>query len=68
MALTDAWLTDNQPKVEWLIDADCGETLDDQPFFKTVRDSARKVNPDSVVEGICCHTDMGGSVMSVYLR
>ena len=59
VALTDAWLTDNQPKVEWLIDADCGETLDDQPFFKTVRDSARKVNPDSVVEGICCHTDMG---------
>lgn len=59
VALTDAWLTDHQPKVEWLIDADCGETLDDQPFFKTVRDSARKVNPDSIVEGICCHTDMG---------
>lgn len=59
VALTDPWLKDNQPTIEWLIDADCGETLDDQPFFQTVCESAKEVNPESVVEGICCHTDMG---------
>lgn len=59
VAMTDPWLRENPPRIEWLIDADCGETLDDQPFFKTVRDSSREVHPDSVVEGICCHTDMG---------
>ena len=57
--MTDPWLRDNVPKIEWLIDADCGETLDDQPFFQTVRDSAQEVNSQSKVEGICCHTDMG---------
>ena len=59
VAMTDPWLRDNVPKIEWLIDADCGETLDDQPFFQTVRDSAQEVNSQSKVEGICCHTDMG---------
>ena len=59
VAMTDPWLRENPPKIEWLIDADCGETLDDQPFFKTVRDSSREVNPESIVEGICCHIDMG---------
>lgn len=59
VAQTDPWLRENPPKIEWLIDADCGETLDDQPFFKTIRDSAQEIHPDSDVEGICCHTDMG---------
>lgn len=59
VAKTDPWLRENPPRIEWMIDADCGETLDDQPFFKTVRDSSREVHPDSAVEGICCHTDMG---------
>ena len=59
VAMTDPWLRENPPRIEWLIDADCGETLDDQPFFQTVRDSAREINPGSEVEGICCHTDMG---------
>lgn len=59
VAMTDPWLKDHVPQIEWLIDADCGETLDDQPYFQTVRDSAKEVNPSSKVEGICCHTDMG---------
>lgn len=59
IAQTDEWLKENPPYIEWLIDADCGETLDDQPFFQTVRDTAVEVNPTSTVEGICCHTDMG---------
>lgn len=59
VAQTDDWLRENPPHIEWIVDADCGETLDDQPFFQTVRDTAIRMNPDSIVEGICCHTDMG---------
>ncbi len=59
VALTDDWLTENPPYIEWIVDADCGETLDDQPFFKVVRDTAVNVEQLSKVEGICCHTDMG---------
>lgn len=59
VAKTDPWLKEHVPQIEWLIDADCGETADDQPFFQTIRDSAQEVNPGSTVEGICCHTDMG---------
>ena len=56
-------------KVEWLIDAQTVEKHWMTSRFSRQCDSARKVNPDSIVEGICCHTDMGvGSVMSVYLR
>ena len=59
VAMTDDWLKENPPHIEWLIDADCGETLDDQPFFQTAVDSARQVHPESEIEGIGFHTDMG---------
>ena len=59
VAQTDPWLRENPPHIEWLVDADCGETLDDQPFFQTVVKSAQSVNPESVIEGIGFHTDMG---------
>lgn len=59
VAQTDDWLRENPPYIEWIVDADCGETLDDQPFFQVVRDTALGMNEDSKVEGICCHTDMG---------
>ena len=58
-AQADDWLKENPPIVTWIVDADCGETLDDQPFFHVVWESAKKTNPKSLVEGICCHTDMG---------
>ena len=59
VAQTDDWLKENPPHIEWLIDADCGETLDDQPFFQQVVKSAREVHPQSGIEGIGFHTDMG---------
>lgn len=59
VAQTDDWLRENPPHIEWLIDADCGETLDDQPFFRQVVKSAREVHPESGIEGIGFHTDMG---------
>ena len=59
VAKTDDWLREHPPCIEWIVDADCGETLDSEPFFQQVRDSVFRVNPASKVEGICCHTDMG---------
>lgn len=59
VALTDPWLTENPPQIEWLIDADCGETKEDEAFFQTAVSSTQEVNKESIVEGICCHTDMG---------
>jgi len=59
VAQTDDWLKENPPHIEWLIDADCGETLDDQPFFRQAVESARQVHPESGIEGIGFHTDMG---------
>ncbi len=59
VAETDDWLRENPPHIEWLIDADCGETLDDQPFFRQTVKSAREVHPESDIEGIGFHTDMG---------
>lgn len=59
VAETDDWLRENPPHIEWLIDADCGETLDDQPFFRQTVKSAREVHPESGIEGIGFHTDMG---------
>lgn len=59
VAQTDDWLRENPPYIEWLIDADCGETLDDQPFFKQVVESTHQVRPESDIEGIGFHTDMG---------
>lgn len=59
VAATDDWLRENPPHIEWLIDADCGETLDDQPFFQSVVRCAQQVHPQSGIEGIGFHTDMG---------
>lgn len=59
VAETDPWLQENPPHIEWMIDADCGETLDDQPFFQQVVKSAREIHPSSEIEGIGFHTDMG---------
>ena len=59
VAQTDPWLRENPPHIEWLIDADCGETLDNEPFFQQAVKSAQEINPSSVIEGIGFHTDMG---------
>lgn len=59
VAETDAWLRENPPEVEWLVDADCGEIAGDHPFVTLCAESLRAVGVDPVVEGTCCHTDMG---------
>ena len=59
VAQTEEWLRGNPPEIEWLIDADCGETPVSHPFVKTFDKSIRMVKGEPEIEGIGFHTDMG---------
>ena len=59
VAQTEDWLRENPPKIEWLIDADCGETPVGHPFVQTLLKVTDEVRKTSEVEGIGFHTDMG---------
>jgi acetylornithine deacetylase len=59
VAETESWLRENPPKIEWLIDADCGETPADDPFVELMAVSTQTVKDDVEIEGISFHTDMG---------
>jgi acetylornithine deacetylase len=59
VAATDPWLRDHPPQVEWLIDADCGETPADHPFVQTCRGGLEALGYNPVIEGVSAHTDMG---------
>ncbi|MHB8062653.1 MAG: ArgE/DapE family deacylase [Ruminiclostridium sp.] len=59
VAKTDSWLSQNIPEIEWLVDADCGETSYDNEFVQTFEKSFVQSGEEVKVEGICCHTDMG---------
>lgn len=59
IALTDPWLKENPPRIEWMIDADCGETSADHPFVQTFQRTMTHIGEPVTVEGICSHTDMG---------
>lgn len=59
VAQTDPWLSENPPHIEWLIDADCGETPADHPFVQTCLSSLAAVGADARIEGVSAHTDMG---------
>jgi len=56
---TEGWLRENPPEIEWLIDADCGETPVDHPFVKIVYASINIIKGNAEIEGIGFHTDMG---------
>lgn len=56
---TDEWLSQNPPEVEWLVDADCGETPADDPFVQASMDASREIGLSGKLEGITSHTDMG---------
>jgi acetylornithine deacetylase len=59
IAQTEPWLRENQPVIEWLIDADCAETPADHPFVQTIGEGLKKVTGKATLEGIGFHTDMG---------
>ena len=53
------WLRAHPPAIEWLVDADCGETPGDHPLPRFLYDAARATGTPSRMEGMCSHTDMG---------
>jgi acetylornithine deacetylase len=59
IAQTDPWLIENPPKLEWLIDADCGETAADHPFVQVCANSLEAIGYPPALEGVSAHTDMG---------
>ncbi|MCG8481148.1 MAG: ArgE/DapE family deacylase [Spirochaetales bacterium] len=59
VAQSDPWLVENAPTVEWLVDADCGETPSEDPFVEAAVAASREVHLSGRLEGITSHTDMG---------
>jgi acetylornithine deacetylase len=59
VAGTDQWLKENPPTVEWLVDADCGETPADDPFVQQCVESSLYAGLSGRLEGVTAHTDMG---------
>lgn len=59
VAKTDPYLAANPPRIEWILDADCGETQDTEEFFGVAKSSMEELAPGAIVEGNCAHTDMG---------
>jgi acetylornithine deacetylase len=59
VAETESWLRENPPKIEWLIDADCGETPADEPFVQMCLSNLGFVNKPEIIQGASSHTDIG---------
>ncbi|GAA4390602.1 M20/M25/M40 family metallo-hydrolase [Tsukamurella soli] len=55
----DEWLRQHPPTVRWLVDADCGETADDDPVVTRTLAAAKSVGIGSALEGCMSHVDMG---------
>jgi acetylornithine deacetylase len=53
------WLREHPPEVDWLVDADCGETPADNPLVELTRRAAEAAGAPGILEGISSHTDMG---------
>jgi acetylornithine deacetylase len=53
------WLREHPPQIEWLVDADCGETPSDHRLSQLVHGAARAAGAESRLEGMSSHTDMG---------
>jgi len=59
VAQSEEWLRENPPKIEWLIDADCGETPVSDPFVQINLENLQKHKINEIIEGVCAHTDLG---------
>ena len=56
---SDSWLQRHPPRIEWLVDADCGETPQGHPLVNSVHTALVSTGHESIIEGIHSHTDMG---------
>ncbi len=59
VAATEPWLVEHPPVIEWMIDADCGETPVEDEFVQTGIQEIRKLGHEPVIEGVSAHTDIG---------
>lgn len=59
VAETDEWLSINRPTVEWMVDANCGETDSNHEFVKIISKAAKDIYSESTLEGLLSHSDMG---------
>jgi len=59
VAQTEPWLREHAPKIEWMVDADCGETPVEHEFVQMGIEEIQKIGRAVVVEGVCAHTDIG---------
>lgn len=59
VAMTEPWLREHPPVLEWLIDADCGETPVEHPFVQSVLNDMELSGLPRTIEGACAHTDIG---------
>ncbi len=59
VAMTEPWLREHPPVLEWLIDADCGETPVEHPFVQSVLNDLELSGLPRTIEGACAHTDIG---------
>jgi acetylornithine deacetylase len=59
VAMTEPWLREHPPVLEWLIDADCGETPVEHPFVQSVLKDMELSGLPRTIEGACAHTDIG---------
>lgn len=55
----DTWFEQHPPTVNWMVDADCGETPDTEPIVTRTLAAAREVGLPSELQGCMSHTDMG---------
>jgi acetylornithine deacetylase len=55
----DDWFAAHPPTVNWLVDADCGETSDTEPIVSDTLAMAREIGLESQLQGCMAHTDMG---------
>ena len=56
---TDPWLREHPPKLEWQINADCGETPSDHPFVQCMKKNLVSLGGSEELEVAYFHTDMG---------
>ncbi len=55
----DDWFDEHPPVIEWLVDADCGETSDVEPVVTTTLANTHRIGLPSILQGCMSHTDMG---------
>ena len=57
VAAADPWMREHPPKVDWILEADCGEVPKEHPFVDAFLKTGREIMPDMELTGSEFHTD-----------